>query len=517
MMKQRSEGLYWVTVGVLALLAGFIVFNATAQYGIGLSQDSVVYIAAAQNLVTGQGLSGLDGNPVTLWPPLYPSLLAFFVWLLKTDVVVVARYLNVLFSFLVVLLAGVYARQLRLSPIPALGATAMTAWGYALVATRIMAWTEPLFVALALIALISLNRYITRSGPYALILFVIAAALAAVTRYIGIILIPVGVLVYLLFARNRWAARLATALGIILAAALPLALVLARNWMVSGALMGPRHPPTISLLYNIASTARVLAGWFLPSSLSDDGFVVLIGVLLIQLILVAVFLAYTRRQEPGQSAFRLYVPTVLYIVGYVAFLLYTTTTTNLNAVDDRYLIPIFVPLLMIVFGCLNVILEAAQARIGRTTANVVAALVLGLALAWPLRVTLLGMQHWRENGEGFSAAIWNRNETIQYLKDNQSLLADRIIYSNYPHTIFAQFRLESQSVPYHYYVGSTRVLRELSQLESEWPAGEAVIVWFDWGDWQTHLFRPEELSTISDMSEIAVTADGAIWQASPLP
>ena len=181
--------------------------------------------------------------------------------------------------------------------------------------------------------------------------------------------------------------------------------------------MGPRHPPTISLLYNIASTARVLAGWFLPSSLSDDGFVVLIGVLLIQLILVAVFLAYTRRQEPGQSAFRLYVPTVLYIVGYVAFLLYTTTTTNLNAVDDRYLIPIFVPLLMIVFGCLNVILEAAQARIGRTTANVVAALLLGLALAWPLRVTLLGMQHWRENGEGFSAAIWNRNETIQYLKD----------------------------------------------------------------------------------------------------
>ena len=117
MMKQRSEGLYWVTVGVLALLAGFIVFNATAQYGIGLSQDSVVYIAAAQNLVTGQGLSGLDGNPVTLWPPLYPSLLAFFVWLLKTDVVVVARYLNVLFSFLVVLLAvsythlDVYKRQ----------------------------------------------------------------------------------------------------------------------------------------------------------------------------------------------------------------------------------------------------------------------------------------------------------------------------------------------------------------------------------------------------------------------
>lgn len=516
-MISRTRLLYGVVLLTITLIAGYIVLNATSRYGVGLSQDSVVYMAAAQNLATGQGFNGIDGGPITLWPPLYPALMALFMRLFNADVLVVARFINVILTVLVVLLTGLYARQLKIAAIPSLAAAAMVAWAFPLVATRVMAWTEPLFIFLILLALIALNHYVAHQSRNALILFAVVAALSAITRYIGVIMIPIGVIVVLAFSKRNWPARLIEALVLALITSIPLALVLTRNWLVSGSLMGPRHPPTITLAHNLGQTAKVTAGWFLPSSLSDVGFVVLVGVLLIELIGVAIFLELPKRRETQGSVLRLFVPTILFIVGYVTFLLYSTTTTNLNAIDDRYLLPIFIPLMIVVFGSLSVILEILQSKVSAPTLNFAAALLFLLLLAWPLRVTLLSMQTWRDNGEGFTAAVWSRNETLQYLRDNPSVLADRLIYSNYPHAVFAQFRLTSQTIPYHYYVGSTQVLREAHQLKGVWPAGEAVIVWFNWGDWQTFLFRPEELSTISNMSEIAVTGDGSIWQASPLP
>ncbi|WP_157912941.1 ArnT family glycosyltransferase [Candidatus Promineifilum breve] len=515
-MTSRTKALYWVILVALAFFAGFIVFNTTAIYGIGLSQDSVVYMAAAQNIATGEGIKSLDGTPITMWPPLYPSILAFFVWLLSADVLVVARYLNIVLAVVTVLLTYLLARQLRISPMPALGAAAISAWAYSIVEPRLMAWSEPLFIVLILLSIISLNRYITHGNVYSLGLFVISAALAAITRYIGVIIIPVGVLVILVFSRSRWHIRLVHALSLLLITSLPLTLFFIRNWLTSQSLMGARHPPTITLIQNIEATARVITGWFMPSSLSDNGFVVLAFVLLFQLIAAAVVLEYRRGQGTKETVFRLYFPTFFFIVFYVTFLLYSTTTTNLNEIDNRYLIPIFVPLMMLVFGSASIVFEAAKSHFSKSVLSVAFAAVLLLLLSWPLRATLLSVQYWRNTGEGFSAAVWDTNETLNYLKSNPSLLTDQVVYSNYPDVIFAHLRHESQFIPYHYYAGSTQVLRDVDQLKGEWPSGEGLIVWFNWGEWQTHLFRPEELLPISQMSKIVTTADGTIWRVAPL-
>jgi len=515
-MPTGIKSLFWIILVILALIAGFLVSYATSLYGIGLSQDSVVYMAAAQNIAAGNGITSYNGTPVTLWPPLYPFIVALFGLLTRSDVVVVARSLNILLAVIVVLLTGIYARQLKMSDIPALGAAAITAWSFPIVATRVMAWSEPLFLVFVVLSLMALTRYITHRTVYSLLFFTIAASLAAVTRYIGVVMIPIGLIVILLFSKTRRLNRLTSALAVSLIASIPLLAFLIRNWLVSGSIMGPRHPPTITLLANALETARVIAGWFLPANLSDNGFVVLAGVLIVQLLLVAAFLEYRRTHDPKQSALLLYAPILLFIVFYIAFLLFSTTTTNLNLVNDRYLIPVFVPLMLVIFGSLSIIIEEVQVRLNKAVVAVAFMLLTLLLLAWPLRVTLASAAHWRDNGEGFNAAIWDRNETIQYLKENPSLFSDKIIYSNYPHAIFAHFRLASESVPYHYYVGTTNVLWTLDALSGKWPSDDALVVWFDWGDWQTHLYRPEELAPISRMSVLATTADGTIWHASPL-
>src|SRR5690606_29221974 len=118
---------------------------------------------------------------------------------------------------------------------------------------------------------------------------------------------------------------------------------------------------------------------------------------------------------------------------YIVFLLTSTTTTNLSSINDRYLIPIFIPLMLVIFGALSIIFEEAQAKLNKPVVVVGFTLILMLFLAWPLRVTLSSVQNRRDNGEGFNAAIWDRNETLHHLKDNPSLFTNRVIYSNYPH------------------------------------------------------------------------------------
>lgn len=516
-MKARSRLIYWLFVLLLALFSGYIILNATAQYGVGLSEDSVVYIAAAENLAAGNGYLSSDSTPITLWPPLYPGMMAFFVRFFDVDVLVVARVLNVALAVLVVGLTGVYARQLGLGSIPALGAVAMTTWAYPLLAVRIMAWTEPLFIFLVLLALVALTHFLTRQSLWALALFAIAAALAGATRFIGVVLIPVGVIVFLFASKYRWPARLATAAVLALSIFLPVALVLARNWRVTGSLMGPRHPPTILLIDSVQATANTMAGWLLPSSFTDRGFVVLVGVLLLQLVGAAIILTVASRQERADRTLHRYAPAVLFILFYITLLLVSSATTTVDVISDRLMIPVFVPLMLIVFGSVSIILDALAKHFGHTTVHLAASIVLLLLLAWPLRVGVLGMRHWHNNGEGFSAAVWEKNETLRYLKDNPSVLDERVIYSNYHSLIYTHFRKPVNVLPYHYYVGSTRELRTTESLRGKWPSGEAIVIWFNWAEWKTYLFRPDELGAISHMTEIVVTADGSIWEASPLP
>ena len=53
-----------------------LVLVATSRYGIGLSADSVTYLAAAQNIVDGRGYVNFDGAPVLAFPPLFSTLIA---------------------------------------------------------------------------------------------------------------------------------------------------------------------------------------------------------------------------------------------------------------------------------------------------------------------------------------------------------------------------------------------------------------------------------------------------------
>src|SRR5512140_3077112 len=97
-----------VALGILALVGIALVLRATPE-GLGLSDDSIGYIAGARSMLAGHGYREAwlaSDQPVTHFPPAYSSVLAF-VGLLGIDPLRGARLLNALLFGLNIARAGI--------------------------------------------------------------------------------------------------------------------------------------------------------------------------------------------------------------------------------------------------------------------------------------------------------------------------------------------------------------------------------------------------------------------------
>ena len=74
--RERRVTVLCAALGVAGVV---LVLAVTGRYGAGLSQDSVDYVAAARNLLAGNGYLTHEGRPFVLWGPLLPTLLAAWV------------------------------------------------------------------------------------------------------------------------------------------------------------------------------------------------------------------------------------------------------------------------------------------------------------------------------------------------------------------------------------------------------------------------------------------------------
>ena len=79
-------------LGALGALAGALVLVATRRYSINISPDSTYYVAATRGVVRGDGVVGLNGAPLSLFPPALPLVLAGAAAV--GDPVTVARWFN---------------------------------------------------------------------------------------------------------------------------------------------------------------------------------------------------------------------------------------------------------------------------------------------------------------------------------------------------------------------------------------------------------------------------------------
>lgn len=419
----------WITayLAALAVVGAALVIWLT-PHGAGVSPDSTFYLESTQSLLAGEGYA-VDGVPITHFPPLYPTLLAF-TGILQPDLVQAARLFNAILFGLNLALIGWLAylaagRKLWVSGLAAL---------FALSAEPILelhawAWSEPLFITLLLAGLLILVRYVVEPGRIPLVASALLLGLAVITRYIGMGLLPAGaLLIYLGRPRRDRLQGLRAALVWLALACLPLALFIVRNLVLLGTATDRRlavHPMALSE-YTAGLTST------LSRMLALDPLLARAAAALIMFIAVYLILplegwgARLRNTERRLEEFAIPFACLLFCAIYLPFLYISLSFLDASTpLDARILSPVLV--LLVVGGIPGVATLARRLHRPLAWWGFVATMIVLILLRAPASIPIV--RTIRADGLGYTSAQWTGSDTI---RSARTLPSGGTIYSNAP-------------------------------------------------------------------------------------
>ena len=493
---------------LIACIAGLgtaHILARTSTYGAAIGTDSVAFLSTAMNFLAGEGWRSFAGWPPVGWPPLFPLLLTAFGWV-GIDLLEAGRWINAAAFGLTILAAGRYLRSNVRSQWLALAATAIIAASLPLSDWAANYTTEPLFVLLTLLALIQLAAFLDRRTTAPLWWAAVFTALAALTRYPGVALIGTGVLILLPLARLRHT----LAFGAI--SSVPLLAVLAFNWTTSKTLTGGRLTTSgQSLSVGLSQTGAVFHEWVVPPNAPNGAaYLLWLVVGLVVLAGVAAVVLRGRRPDPEAAPSSIGLRPVLpfggFAVIYLVFIVAVVPLTVDQGIDSRYLLPIYVPLLLTAALLLDRFLSIATAgrmmaiRYGLVSLVLLSTLThVGCSALKNLRLTARAYTAGYP-AQAYNAAHWRHSETVKYLQYHH---LEGKIYSN--HKALAWFADRTVAPGKHQPLPG-----EIVYVDNE--AG-AHIVWF-WEFYYRDRYDYDimDLHVLPGLETVAELSDGVVFR-----
>lgn len=316
---RRTATLIYVAAAVV--FACLLTFASTRKYGLGITPDSVSYIAASESLRTSGVLSDYDGRPFSAWPPGYPVLLATLGIGHQSGR---ARYLQLgLVGVLVTLCAALLFRVSSSTRLFALGLFAVVV-ATPLVTVSSFLWSEIPYVVVVTASAVVLDA----RRPLAAVACV---SVACLFRYGGLALLPA-----LAIALTAHGHRLRFAIAAIVAASTPIMIWVCRNVLQAGFPFGSAPQEPARSFGRMMQLADAVGDWLIPSLVPEPS--ASAGDWLALTMLLAVLVAATFQQRR---------PGVLYLalsaVFYLAMLTVTAAVRNTDAIDQRLLAPVVIP------------------------------------------------------------------------------------------------------------------------------------------------------------------------------
>jgi hypothetical protein len=426
----RSSPLAFRVLLILFALAGGGALLCATRWGLGLRSDSAVYVAAARNLLAGNGLSWLSGGgeirPMTLHAPLLSILLAGAA-AMGFDVLAVARGLNAACLGPEVMLVGLLGRRMtRSAAFGLLAALVMAGTGEML---RVHAWlmSEPLFIVLTLAGILALLRYGEDRRRWWLGLGSIAFGLAALTRYGGMALPVAGALFLIVKPEIPWRRR-----ALMLAVALtPPVAWMVRNLILTGQAGGRTFGVHLEVWPSLRDQAlAIVLNWYAPLRLVDwiasreRLSAILVGLMCLILVVLGGMLLNRKVRRvvaasPPLSGVMLVILCLLSYLGVTFFAaLFSTPGAD---VDERVLSPVYPLLWLTLVGGLAWLWSRRQIAL-----RVVVGLLIMLLVRNKLVYDYWTIRELSADGLGYASRAWQSSGTIRQLES----LNPGVIYTN---------------------------------------------------------------------------------------
>jgi hypothetical protein len=463
---------------LVSLIAFALVYFPTQKQGVGISPDAIQYIGTARNVIAGHGLLAYDNSKLLLWPPLYPLLLAFMGIVFKCDPLLTIGWLNsILFAMIVFFSGRIAFRLTKGSTLFALLTALFITFSIPLYGVTLMAWSEPLFILLTVLFFVFLKKYTANYKIATLLVLALLAALAAITRYVGIALIVTGVLCILVNSRSRLKEKILRVLFFGFVSSLPLAAWLVRNRIISGTFSGPRMLSSFTLLDNFHAMVANLFYWFFPKYLIDSQ--IFIAVLFFGLGLLFSYLFMLKFFHKNILESDLF-PFLTFILLYVILLFITSKTGFWGLIDSRYLSPLFIPIALVLFTFFYRVSRFFMERFRKGIVIAVVSLVMIAFISYPMLTTIKNSRNPVPFREGYNPTSILASDAMQYLMSHPAILDDCHVYTNSPVELdfFAHFRAETipTILPGEF---SSLVAANIDQLKGNWPLDKSCLVWFN--------------------------------------
>ena len=367
----------FIALSLISIFGVLLVIRATPQ-GLGLSDDSIAYIAGARSMAAGNGYREAwlaSDQPVTHFPPSFSSVLAFF-GLFGIDPLHAVRWVNALLFGLNAALLGILGWRMTPSLSAGLVLAALFVASGEMFAVHAVAMSEPLFIFLSLLSFWMFDLYFERlptsvakwsgsEGWLWLIACGTFVGMAYLTRYAGLALVGTFV-VALLILHKTWRKRLVS-IGIFLESVLPWFLTWTiRNRLVAGNATNRTfawHPLTSE---NIRTGLRVFSEVFIPIEswrrelfkqpiIVEAMIILVLGAVLVWVIVTAwKYLSKPQQAGAGKEAKEVIsFTTGLYIFAYLASMIASMLMFDAaTKFKLRILAPVLVSLLilLVAFG-----------------------------------------------------------------------------------------------------------------------------------------------------------------------
>ena len=333
-----------------------ILVVVSTRSGMGISWDSTDYMAVGRNMASGIGTLDVVGLPMTVRPPGISSLICLGDWLgllPSTSFVLinaVSAGVSTFFAMLILEKANIR------TPIT-ISALAIIAFSPSLLNMYSMAWSEPVFIALVMVALwIALSP---RSLSVHLILGVLFAFMFFV-RYVGpFYSFPIAVVAIFFQSRKSGLVKSTFLIGAIyFVSLLPQYLWLQRNETIDGTLTGARQGAGGSYFEPIKTMLGTFGSWIVGHDpLDGNGGIYLnsndyssimkvagylFGSLL---VLIVLFLAKSdkRNKTAAHVCFGLFFVSLFYMI----FSVVRFVHLEIGPLDNRMMSGIFIPLMLV--------------------------------------------------------------------------------------------------------------------------------------------------------------------------
>lgn len=486
---------------ILALVGFTVIFITTHPYDLGFTSDSVEYITAARSFLNGQGLLMLNGEPMVWWPPIYPIIVSIISYVFSIDAVYSARFLNAVVFGLIVYLSGELIKRI-IQPNLALTVlfTIALLFSNQIIQMALMALSELLFIAFVLLYLICLDSYSKTNQSKYIIYLSIIVVLSALTRYIGIILIPAGIISIWLVNENTYKQKISHLITFSVLSILPVIIWLIRNYILSNSFFGFRFPAEYSLTENLKNLVNILLNWYLPNASKNYSGLTIIVLLVCSIYFILTVIGLVKK---NRNVFNKYFPILIFIFFYTSSLLYLVMNVGIDKISNRLLAPIYIPFTLLIYFVITTLSNIEINKWAR--GKFLTYLLIILFIVQNVFTSFESLKHHYENGEGFFHRSWRESSLIKYSLNHNIFSSGLSIYSNFPNAIYLLTNhkcLKTASPDFE--------RKNIQEFKGIWPeAKKSFVLWFN--AVQPYLFSLSELKQITDMKLIAELEDGAVY------